>query len=80
MAMGGDGDARGATQLKYNGTGATGANPLDMDVNIWYEVSLVFLPASHTPSASPFWSLFSRSFTACITVFSLLSLTLTREP
>jgi hypothetical protein len=41
MAMGGDGDARGATQLKYNGTGATGANPLDMDVNIWYEVSLV---------------------------------------
>lgn len=39
MAMGGDGDARGATQLKYNGTGATGANPLNMDVNIWYEVS-----------------------------------------
>ncbi|KNA94325.1 ammonium permease [Fusarium oxysporum f. sp. lycopersici 4287] len=37
MAMGGDGDARGATQLKYNGTGATGANPLNMDVNIWYE-------------------------------------------
>ncbi|KAM6539173.1 Ammonium transporter [Fusarium falciforme] len=36
-AMGGDGDARGATQLKYNGTGATGANPLEMDVNIWYE-------------------------------------------
>ncbi|KAF4336300.1 DNA polymerase IV [Fusarium beomiforme] len=34
MAMGGDGDARGATQLQYNGTGATGANPLDMDVNI----------------------------------------------
>ncbi|KAL6358072.1 hypothetical protein LRP88_08252 [Fusarium phalaenopsidis] len=33
--MGGDGDARGATQLKYNGTGATGANPLEMDVNIW---------------------------------------------
>jgi hypothetical protein len=59
MAMGGDGDARGATQLKYNGTGATGANPLNMDVNIWYEVSLIFLPASHTPSASPFWSLFS---------------------
>jgi hypothetical protein len=41
MAMGGDGDARGATQLKYNGTGATGANPLNMDVNIWYEVSRV---------------------------------------
>jgi hypothetical protein len=49
MAMGGDGDARGATQLKYNGTGATGANPLDMDVNIWYEVSLVQSSSSLQP-------------------------------
>jgi hypothetical protein len=40
-AMGGDGDARGATNLKYNGTGAIGANPLDMNVNDWYEVSLL---------------------------------------
>ena len=55
-AMGGDGDARGATQLKYNGTGATGANPLEMDVNIWYEVS--FYPAlPFPPSPSPLCAL-----------------------
>lgn len=50
--MGGDGDARGATQLKYNGTGATGANPLEMDVNIWYEVSSALPSSSQAPSAS----------------------------
>jgi hypothetical protein len=46
-AMGGDGDARGATNLKYNGTGAIGANPLDMDVNTWYEVSLLCSDIPH---------------------------------
>jgi hypothetical protein len=58
-AMGGDGDARGATQLKYNGTGATGANPLEMDVNIWYEVSSTLPFPSHqvqAPSAHCLWT------------------------
>ena len=26
--------------VPYNGTGMKGANPLDFDVNVWYEVSL----------------------------------------
>jgi hypothetical protein len=25
--------------IPYNGTGAAGANPLDFDVNVWYQVS-----------------------------------------
>lgn len=55
--MGGDGDARGATQLRYNGTGATGANPLDMDVNIWYEVSSLPFPFPPKPRrASWLWT------------------------
>jgi len=49
--MGGDGDARGATNLKYNGTGAIGADPLTMDVNIWYKVSL--LSPSFQPPVYP---------------------------
>ena len=51
--MGGDGDARGATNLKYNGTGAIGADPLTMDVNIWYKVSLLYLHSSTLPSDGP---------------------------
>lgn len=25
-------------EVPYNGTGATGADPLDFDVNVWYQV------------------------------------------
>jgi hypothetical protein len=31
----------GVVLVPYNGTGQQGADPLTMDVNIWYEVSLV---------------------------------------
>lgn len=54
--MGGDGDARGATNLKYNGTGAIGANPLDMNVNDWYEVSQLY-SVLRPPNRNPLsWS------------------------
>lgn len=47
----GDGRVPYAGALAYNGTGAEGANPLEFDVNLWYQVSLSypFVPL-HCPS------------------------------
>jgi hypothetical protein len=51
--------------LPYNGTGAEGANPLEFDVNLWYQVSL--FPSPRSPSFSiPFLCFSHHLCTPCI--------------
>jgi hypothetical protein len=39
-------------KVPYNGTGATGGNPLEQNLNIWYEVGAVLPPSCLRPAPS----------------------------